>query len=248
MRRFGVLALALLAAMLVPAAHAAAKPRAALVSCTTGAEAVDRAAVFEGRMRARPGTARMEMRFRLKVRGKGDLRWARIEATGLEDWLRSEPGVENYVFTKTVQQLPAPADYRMVVEFRWLDAADRVIAQRTAVSRPCRQPDLRANLRARRLSVLPGSDPSLLRYVTTVRNTGKGTSAAYDVVLTVGETETVVRAVELAPGEQAVIEVEAPRCAPGAGVSVVVDGRDEVEERDEADNAQSWVCAVSEPF
>ena len=57
---------------LVPAAHAAARPQAALVSC----DRVHRSASFEGRMDARPASARMQMRFILQDREDG--RWSRV--------------------------------------------------------------------------------------------------------------------------------------------------------------------------
>ena len=55
-----LLTLAVLA--IAPAAQAATRPQAALVSC----DKVHHAAVFEGRMDTRPGSARMQMRFQLQ--------------------------------------------------------------------------------------------------------------------------------------------------------------------------------------
>ena len=65
--------LALLVFALAAPAAGAAVPRSAakalLTSCERGPTDLDRAAVFEGQMRALRRTARMQMRFTLQARG-----------------------------------------------------------------------------------------------------------------------------------------------------------------------------------
>src|ERR1700759_780433 len=105
-----LLALAFLAA--APAARAATRPQAALVSC----DKVHHAGVFEGRMDTRPGSARMQMRFLLQDHGPGEP-WVRVSIPGFSAWQSSATGRSRYVYTKTVDGLVGPASYRVVVHF-----------------------------------------------------------------------------------------------------------------------------------
>ena len=51
-------------------------------------------------------------------------------------------GVKIYKYLKQVTNLPAPAVYRALVRFRWLNAKGHVIASRTcARTAGCQQPD-----------------------------------------------------------------------------------------------------------
>ena len=147
MRRIAFLLPTLVAAFAPAAADASPKARALLLGCAQGLVPMDRSAVFEGEMRAQPGTARMQMRFHLRTRASRHPRWGRIGASGLGEWVTSDPGMTHYVFTKRVENLSAPASYRMIIHFRWLDAVGGILAREVAVTRRCRQPDLRPNVR-----------------------------------------------------------------------------------------------------
>ena len=145
-----LLTLAVLA--IAPAAQAATRPQAALVSC----DKVHHAAVFEGRMDTRPGSARMQMRFQLQDHGPGE-RWVRVAVPGFSAWQSSATGRSRYVYTKTVDGLVGPASYRVVVHFRWLAADGTVLRRATVVSAACRQPDPRPDLSVAALEVRPAA-------------------------------------------------------------------------------------------
>jgi len=98
-----------------------------------------RTAVFEGSMDASPSTLRMQMRFTLQVATEGHRSWSRLPAPGLDRWRTANPGADRYVHTRRVQGLLGPARYRMVVRFRWLDAAGHLLARERRVSPSCRQ-------------------------------------------------------------------------------------------------------------
>jgi hypothetical protein len=226
---------------LVPAAHAAARPQAALVSC----DRVHRSASFEGRMDTRPATARMQMRFILQDREDG--RWSRVTVPGFSAWQTSATGRARYVYTKTVQALVGPASYRVAVRFRWLDAHGDVLRRARAFSPSCRQPDPRADLWVAALDVRPSLLPGRRRYAVTVLNSGRSTAPASRVSVDVGDGSAPRTGAvgSLAPGERAIVLIGGPACVPGALVTATADASDVVDEHDEDDDVLSAACPAS---
>ena len=118
-------------------AHAAAdKPAlsAKTTTCTTGADDASRAAAFTGAMPAAAQTKRMQMRFVLIQRkGTGPKgAFKKVAVPGWGGWVKSDPDRQGFVFTKRVEALTAPAGYRAVITFRWLDAKGACPAHRDA--------------------------------------------------------------------------------------------------------------------
>src|SRR5687767_6408803 len=107
----------LLLALAAPAAGAAAVPRSAakavLDACERSTDELDRAAVFEGQMRTIAGASRMQMRFTLQARTPEETRWSAVAAPGFGTWVGSAAGTSRYVYTKRVENLLAPASYRV---------------------------------------------------------------------------------------------------------------------------------------
>jgi CARDB len=210
---------------------------ALLLACEHG---VEPAAEFEARMGTVPGAVRLRMRFTLQVSTPGRLGYRRVAAPGFGAWSTSEPGTTRYAYTRRVENLVGPASYRVVVRFRWLDAADTVIARAREQSRPCRQPDLRPNLTIRDLTIEPGADAATRRYVAHVRNTGRRPSGAFE--LAVGDLPPVT-VPAVAPGRERTVEVTGPACDPGASITASADPADLVDERSETDNELAATCS-----
>lgn len=220
---------------LLPAATASAKPRAVVASC----DRIHRTAVFEGRMDTLPDAQRMQMRFRLQVFTPDEPEWSVLAVPGFSAWVTSDPGRTRYVYTKRVESLLAPAAYRVVTRFRWLDADGAVLRTARAVSKPCRQPDPRPDLRVFQLGLAPGSSQ---RYDVTLRNAGRGDAAASVVQLALPDGTVLSADVPpIAPGGREDVFVTGPACRPGSTVTVTADADDAVDERDEA-NAFSLPC------
>jgi CARDB len=209
---------------------------ATLVACERGTEP---AAEFEARMGTVPGAERMKMRFTLQALTPARATYRRVAAPGFGSWTISDSGTTRYVYTRRVEDLVGPASYRVVVRFRWLDAADHVIARDRAHSRPCRQPDLRPNLTIRDLAIEPGPDLATRRYVALVRNAGRRPAGAFD--LAVGDLPPVAVGA-LGPGRERTVEVTGPACEPGIEITAVADPADAVEERSEDDNRLTVGC------
>lgn len=230
----------------VPAAHARPDARAVLVDCERGAVLADRAGVFEGQMRTLAGAERMQMRFTLQARASDRDRWRAVALPGFGTWLTSAAGTERYVYTKRVEDLLAPATYRVALRFRWLDAAGERIAGARAYSAGCRQPDPRANLVVDSIDVEPSGEPARRRYVVLVRNSGRATAGPTELTLTAGGAPAATVLVPQLPARTStVVPVTGPACAPGAELIAESDAGDAVDERNEADNAFSRSCPAS---
>jgi hypothetical protein len=242
------LCLCLIAVLLAPlGAEARAPAGVALQQCRSALEPAERRATFVGRMLRGPAAHRLQMRFRLQQRAPGDRRWTRVDAADWGQWHVSDPGVRGYRYAKTVLGLSAPAAYRTVVRFRWISTDGRVVARRRAVSRPCRQADLRPNLRITRIDVSPTESAGLWRYRITLRNAGRSRVGPSVLALLVdGELRERVAVRGPAPWGQRVVEVLAPPCDPaGAGISARADVDDQVSERDETDNVLEQACPLA---
>jgi hypothetical protein len=224
-----------------PATAADSTARVALLSCSTGLSAGDRTAVYEGRMRRVSGTRRMQMRFALQWRQSGAKRWSAVKAPGLGTWVSSNPGVKSYTFTKRIENLAAPASYRVVVSFRWLDARGHRLDSDKIVARPCREPDLRPNLVPKRVYSERIGDPARRRYVVVVRNEGETAAGAFDVGF---GTLAPAHVVDLGPGVSTLVSFEAPRCDAPGRLTATIDPGALIDEADEDDNTLSVPCPV----
>jgi hypothetical protein len=225
-----------------PHAVAAAPPGTVRVlECSPAPDSALRSVTFEARMRPARRSVTMALRFTLQARAAGE-RWRRVAAEGFDAWLTSEPSVRRFVYDRTVRNLAAPASYRAVVRFRWLDEDGAVVAAARAVSAPCSQPDLRPDLEPRRLDVQPVADPDLRRYAVLIRNAGEGAAEASTLRLDAAGRALSAAVPALAPGEARVVALTAPACAPGSAVAATADAGGVVDEADEDDNAVTATC------
>lgn len=217
--------------------------KAVLAACARGLAEEQRSAVFEGRMGALAGASRMQMRFALQVLAPRQSRWAGVPAPGFGVWTTSVAGVARYVYVKRVERLAAPASYRVVVRFRWLDAGGAIVARARVVSRACRQPDPRPDLVVLGVTVSETADPARRSYLVRVRNTGRGAAPPSAVTLTAGGMALAPgEAPALAPGRSALVAFEGPACEPGSELVATADAGDDVDERAEDGNVLSVPC------
>ena len=214
-----------------------------LVGCESSLDPAGRAATFEARMRAKKAARRMQVRFTLQTRTREEPRWRTLPAAGFGRWLTSDRGVGRYVYTKRVVSLVAPASYRTIVRFRWLDADGDVVKSARVTSAACRQPDMRPDLEVRRIEVLPGGDAATRDYAVVVRNAGRSDADPFAVALRVGDVELgVTAALGLASFTSRVMTFTGPACAAGEPLLVTLDAGEVVDERDESDNAFAATC------
>jgi CARDB len=221
-------------AALAAPAQASQSASVALTACAPD----ERAAEFEARMAAIEGAARMKMRFTLQVRKPGKSGFRRVAAPGFDVWSTAGAGKRRYVFTRRVEALIGPASYRAIVRFRWVDVHGKTITNARAHSRACRQPDHRANLTVRALSV-----EGARRYVALVANTGRSASGPFDLQVELpDETLGPVTVDGLDPREQRLVRFRGPRCKTGTSITATADPVDVLDERSETDNALTVTC------
>ena len=231
-----------------PAATATVAPpaRAVVSSCQRGPDATDRAGVFTGSMRRIAGAERMQMRFALQARTPDLPHWTGVAATGFGTWVSAAPGVSRYVYTKRVQGLLAPASYRVLVRFRWLDAGGALLAHALDTSGSCRQPDPRADLTVRSIGIEAAPNPARRRYVVLVRNTGRSHVGPTQLTLTIaGAAQPAAGVPDLAAGEGTLVTLTGPACAEGDELTAEADSGQAIDEADEADDVLSRTCPAA---
>src|ERR1700754_2602382 len=159
---------------------------AKVTTCTTGADDASRAAAFTAAMPAATSTRRMQMRFTLMQRTGASAKapFKKVAVPGWSGWVTSDPGRQALVFTKRVEGLAAPASYRAVVAFRWLDARGRQQRTATRTTSICDQPDPRPDLVLASLDAAPVG-ASQAAYTVSVENEGHVDADPFAVTVTV---------------------------------------------------------------
>jgi hypothetical protein len=112
---------------------------ATLTQCvTTGAES-ERSLTVAAQMTLIAGSSRMQTRTYLLQRRSSDSQFHMIGAPGLGAWLEAEAGVRTYKDLRQVTNL-APATYRALVDFRWLNGHGHVVKRMQLNTAKCVQP------------------------------------------------------------------------------------------------------------
>ena len=137
-RRALVTAAAFAALFALPASAAQAPVAARLIRCHPHPNQAKRFAIFEGEMHGATNV-RMEIRFDLLKADPGGS-FQPVDAPGLAIWNRAEAGVGDYRYRKRVENLPAPADYRALVRYRWRRPGGKIVRHLRALTPVCEQP------------------------------------------------------------------------------------------------------------
>jgi hypothetical protein len=233
-----------LLALAFPAAADAATVK--VVGCVPAVDPAARSATFEARVRAARGSERMQVRFTLQVREEALRGWRRVAVPGFDTWLTSMAGVRRYAYEKTVTNLAAPAAYRTIVRFRWLDADGEVLKTGRVTSASCRQPDLRPDLEPLGVEVLAAAEHGTRRYAVTLRNDGRSDAPPFAATLALGDDDPVPLAVFGVPaGSQRTVTFTGPACRAGSPLTVALDPGEAVDERDEDDNVLVTPCPAT---
>lgn len=234
--------------LLVPAAFAQASRAGAkhskvtLTACDTAADT----ATFSGAMTRVRHSTTMQMRFTLQARVPGGGGFKHVvapEGSTFDTWLSSTPGKKGYVYDKAVENLEDGASYRAIVRFRWKDADGDTVARALKATDPCRQPDLRPNLKVKSVSVRPGTSPSTRTYVVRVVNRGASDAPAFATGLVVNGAPLADQPSEpLAARSDTLVSFPSPKCDEGSTLTAAVDTMAAVDERDETDNTLAVPC------
>jgi hypothetical protein len=140
---------------------------ATLTQCATATTPqTERSATFAGEMTAIAGTARMQMRVELQERIPGEVQYRTVANPALGVWHGSTAGVKVFTHIQQVSNLSAPAVYRGVVHFRWVNAKGRTIKSEGLSTALCEQP------------AAPSSTSAPTSTTTTGTATGASTATA----------------------------------------------------------------------
>jgi hypothetical protein len=113
---------------------------ATVEQCVTATTQAGRSVTFTGQMETVTGTHRMAMEIVVQERLPGEVGFHPLAAAGPGTWQRSEVGLKIYKYVRQVTDLPAPADFRAIVLYRWLGEKGRVIMRDERRTPLCRQP------------------------------------------------------------------------------------------------------------
>ena len=208
-----------------------------MLSCDGTAQAVK----YVARMDAVPNTHRMSLRIRLfeKV---GDGEFERISGRGLGVWRKSRPGASAFRWEHEIEGLRQGATYRVVVRYRWYDAAGEKILTARRRSAQCRQPAGLPNLRVAAINTSPGEVEGTAVYKVTIANRGSAAAQNVGVLLRVdGELVDEAEVIDvLEPETTRTVTFNGPVCH--RRLRAVVDPKELIAESREQDNVRDPSC------
>jgi|SRR5579863_4866151 len=113
---------------------------AGVEQCVTAPTQAARSVTFTGQMETLPEAHRMAIQIVVQERAPGEEGFRTLTSAGLGSWQRSEAGVKIYKVRQAVTDLPAPAVFRAIVRYRWLDEKGEVLRREARRTPICRQP------------------------------------------------------------------------------------------------------------
>jgi CARDB len=252
--RLMIAAFAVLALSAATASGASAPaPRDQLRSfvCQKALDPPTRAVSIQAVMRPVTGTTKMQMRFDLMRKTKSGAPFKIVRGHFLGSWLTPDnstlgqrPG-DVWIVNHPVVGLPAPATYRFRFSFRWLGSSGQQLLSAVQSSSTCYQPELRADLFVRSLTVTPLASGNSA-YVATIGNRGLTAAGPVEVDLAgVGSAKQAQTLGSVGPKSLARQRFVAPACTPGANLAVTVDPSHTIDEYDFANNVLTMPCPAS---
>jgi CARDB len=234
-----------------PASGASAPPARDQLRSFVCQKAIDppsRAVSIQSVMRPVTNTAKMQMRFDLMRRTKRGAPFKNVRGQSLGSWLTpSDPTLgqrpgDVWIVNHPVVDLPAPATYRFRVSFRWLGSRGQQLSSAVQTSSTCYQPELRADLLVRSLTVTPLASGQSA-YVALIGNRGLTAAGPVEVDLAGVGSATEARTLgSVGPKSSARQRFVGPSCAVGTSLTVTVDPSHTIDEYNFANNALTMAC------
>jgi CARDB len=223
--------------------------------CQKALDPPARAVSVQAVMRPVTGTSKMQMKFELMRQLKPHTRFVAVRGKGLGSWISpTDPTLgqqagDVWILNHPVVNLGAPATYKFKVVFRWIGAQGQTLATDTQTGPSCYQPELRADLLVRSLSVTPittGPSAGRWAYVAEVENRGLTGAGPVQVQFANGRTAPVSATVAWVGAKSLTRQrfVSAP-CTAGSTLTVNVDPNQSIDEYDYANNALAMACPAA---
>jgi len=235
-------------------AQAAPPPNDQLRSfvCQKALDPPARAVSVQAVMRPVAGTSKMQMKFQLLRQVKPHARFIAVHGRGLGSWISptnptlGQQAGDVWLLNHPVVDLAAPATYKFKVVFRWIGSQGQKLSTATLASPTCYQPELRADLLVRWLSVTPitsGPSTGQWAYTAEVANRGLSGAGPVQVQFASGTGAPMSSTVAWVGAKSSVRQrfVAAP-CTAGSTLAVTVDPNQSIDEYDYANNALTMTC------
>lgn len=250
-------ACALILGSTTAAADSAPPPRDQLRTfvCQKALDPPARAVSVQAVMRPVTGTAKMQMRFELMRQTKTHPRFSAVRGRGLGSWISpSNPtlgqrAADVWIVNHPVVDLGGPATYKYRVTFKWLGADGQTLSTDMQTSPTCYQPELRADLLVKSLSMTPittGLNAGKTAYTAEIDNRGLSGAGPVEVDFSDGTSAPQTATVAFVGSKSSVRQrfVAAP-CTPGSTLTVTVDPTQSIDEYDYANNALTMTCPAA---
>ncbi len=117
---------------------------AGVEQCVSAPTQADRSVTFTGQMETVTGAHKMAIEIVVQERTPEEEGFHTLTTAGLGSWQRSEAGVKIYKVRQAVTDLPAPAVFRAIVRYRWMNEKGQVIRHDERRTPICKQPGERA--------------------------------------------------------------------------------------------------------
>ncbi len=225
--------------------------------CQKALDPPARAVSVQAVMRPVTGTSKMQMKFELLRSAKSHARYVSVRGRGLGSWIvPTDPTLgqqagDVWILTHPVVNLAAPATYKFRVTFRWLGSDGQTLGTAMQSSTPCYQPELRADLLVRSLSVNPitsGASAGQSAYVAVIANRGMTGAGPVPVEFADGASAPVSGKIGwVGPRSLARERFVARACTAGTTLTVTVDPMHTLDEYDFANNVLTMACPAPAP-
>ncbi len=223
--------------------------------CQKALDPPARAVSVQAVMRPVTGTSKMQMKFELLRQTKTHPRFAAVQGRGLGSWITpdnptlGQRAADVWLVNHPVVDLSGPATYKFRVSFRWVGSAAQTLSTATAMSPTCYQPELRADLLVKSLSLTPisaGPSAGETAYTAVIANRGLTGAGPVEVDFANG-TATPLPATVAWVGARSTTRQRfiAPACTPGSTLTVTVDPTQSIDEYDFANNALTMTCPAA---
>jgi hypothetical protein len=219
--------------------------------CQKALDPPARAISIQAVMRPVTGTAKMQMRFDLMRKTPRSGGFVIVRGRLLGSWITPQNPTlgqrpdDVWILNHPVVDLSAPATYRFRVNFRWIGAQGQRLATAVQTSPDCYQPEMRADLLVRSVTVGPASAGSE-SYTAVIANRGQTGAGPFQVQLAgAGSTVQTETVAWLGPRSTVREQFVAAACMAGSNLTVTVDPTDAIDEYDFANNALSTACPAS---
>jgi hypothetical protein len=219
--------------------------------CQKALDPQTRAVSIQAVMRPVTGTSKMQMRFDLMRQSTPGGPFRLVRGRLLGSWISPQnptlgqrPG-DVWIVNHPVVDLPAPATYHFRVSFRWTGSSGQQLSSATQLSANCYQPELRADLLVRSLTITQlasGHDA----YVAQIGNRGLTAAGPVEVDLAGVGSATLTQTLPSVGARSSANErFVAPPCTAGATLTVTVDPLHTIDEWDFANNTLTMPCPAA---